>query len=224
MGATHRVGKYYLKKKIGEGAFAEVRLAEHVETGEEYAVKIFDRRSMPAKEFEKDVRREIQIMRSLNHPNIVKVHAVLVTDKSLYLVMELVRGGELYDHIVRHTRISEQISRRYFQQIVDGLVYCHKRGVYHRDLKPENLLLDEYGRIRITDFGMSFMKEKRDSSHLLQTQCGTVGSEKTKSSSLSLALTNVKYRIEKRCTNLLSLFMLTFFLSCRQSICHLRLL
>lgn len=170
----HRVGKYLLKKKIGEGAFAEVRLAVHTETGIEYAVKVFDRRSLPTDEFERDVRKEIRIMQCLNHPNIVTVHAVLVTDRNLYLVMELVRGGELYEHIVSQKRVDEDTSRKYFQQIVDALVYCHKQGVYHRDLKPENLLLDEYGRIKITDFGMSFMKENRSSEkQLLHTQCGT---------------------------------------------------
>ena len=184
MAPTHRVGKYILKKKIGEGAFAEVRLAVHEETGEEYAVKVFDRTSFPPDRFERDVRREIRIMQCLNHPNIVAVYAVLVTDRNLYLVMELVRGGELYDHIVTQHRIDENTSRRYFQQIVDALVYCHKQGVYHRDLKPENLLVDEHGRIKITDFGMSFMRENGDGpQQLLRTQCGTVEFELTHTTS-----------------------------------------
>ena len=102
------------------------------------------------------------------------VCAVLVTDRNLRLVMEVVGGGVLYDYIVQETRIRENVARRYFQQIVDALVYCHKQGVYHRDLKPENLLLDEAGRIKITDFGMSFMREHQDSHRLLKTQCGTV--------------------------------------------------
>ncbi|PXF41344.1 CBL-interacting serine/threonine-protein kinase 8 [Gracilariopsis chorda] len=172
-----KVGKYIVKRKIGEGAFAEVRLAVHEDTGERLAVKIFDRACFPRPDFEKDIRREIQIMQYLHHPNIVSMRTVLVTARKIYIFMELVTGGELYDAIVRNRRLSESVSRRYFQQIVDALVYCHSRGVVHRDLKPENLLLDEEGNIKITDFGMSFMREaikpELQSNQLLKTQCGT---------------------------------------------------
>lgn len=172
-----QVGNYILKRKIGEGAFAEVRLAVHQDTKEEFAVKVFDRDALPKVHFERDIKREIKIMQHLRHPNIVSIHAVLVTDKKLYLVMELVRGGELYDEIVSKRRVDEQTSRRYFQQIVDAMVYCHRCGVVHRDLKPENLLLDGNGNVKITDFGMSWMKENINPAlnvkQLLRTQCGT---------------------------------------------------
>lgn len=170
-----RVGKYVLKKKIGEGAFAQVRHAVHEETGEEYAVKVFDRSVLPKTELERDVKKEIRIMQHLRHPNIVSIHAVLVTAKKMYLVMELVRGGELYDEIVSRRRIDEDTSRRYFQQLVDAMVYCHRRGVVHRDLKPENLLLDGNGNLKVTDFGMSWMKSGAQNLNntLLSTQCGT---------------------------------------------------
>lgn len=177
MSPSIKVGKYILKKKIGEGAFAEVRLAVHEDTKEEFAVKVFDRASLPKADFERDIKREIKIMQCLRHPSIVSIHAVLVTTSKMYLVMELVRGGELYDEIVSKRRVDEQTSRKYFQQIVDAMVYCHSRGVVHRDLKPENLLLDGHGNIKITDFGMSWMKENIDpqsnAKQLLQTQCGT---------------------------------------------------
>jgi len=170
-----RVGKYIVKKKIGEGAFAEVRLAAHEETGEEYAVKVFNRSLLPKAEFEREVKKEIRIMQHLRHPNIVAIHAVLVTATKMYLVMELVRGGELYDEIVSHGRIEEDASRKYFQQLVDAMTYCHRRGVVHRDLKPENLLLDGNGNLKVTDFGMSWMKAGQQDPNkvLLSTQCGT---------------------------------------------------
>ncbi|CAN8075306.1 unnamed protein product [Agarophyton chilense] len=172
-----RVGKYIVKNKIGEGAFAEVRLAVHEESGEKFAVKIFNKECFPRPDFEKDIRKEIQIMTYLNHPNIVSVKNVLVTPTRIYIIMELVTGGELYDEIVRNKRLDEETSRLYFQQIVDALVYCHRRGVVHRDLKPENLLLDDQGNIKITDFGMSWMKDEISpeiqSKQLLKTQCGT---------------------------------------------------
>eukprot|EP00178_Gracilaria_changii_P013726 TRINITY_DN386_c0_g5_i1.p2 TRINITY_DN386_c0_g5~~TRINITY_DN386_c0_g5_i1.p2 ORF type:complete len:614 (-),score=77.80 TRINITY_DN386_c0_g5_i1:7285-9126(-) len=172
-----RVGKYIIKKRIGEGAFAEVRLAVHEDSGEKFAVKIFDKACFPRPDFENDIRKEIRIMTYLSHPNIVSMKNVLVTPTKIYIVMELVTGGELYDEIVRHKRLDEATSRLYFQQIVDALVYCHRRGVVHRDLKPENLLLDDEGNIKITDFGMSWMKDAIDhdthSKQLLKTQCGT---------------------------------------------------
>ena len=171
-----KVGKYILKKKIGEGAFAEVRLAQHEDTREEFAVKIFDKQILPESTIEKDVRREIKIMKYLRHPNIVSIHAVLMTSTKMYLVMELVKGGELYDEIVSKRRIDEKTSRRYFHQIVDAMTYCHSRGVFHRDLKPENLLVNK-GVIKLTDFGMSWMKDVMNPDFqartLLQTQCGT---------------------------------------------------
>lgn len=179
MAPTIKVGQYILKKKIGEGAFAEVRLAVHESTGEEFAVKVFDRSALPRSDLERDVKREIKIMQYLRHPGIVSIHAALVTETKMYLVMELVRGGELYDEIVSKRRVDEKTARRYFQQIVDAMVYCHKRGVVHRDLKPENILLTDEGNVKITDFGMSWMKEavdvdgERKAKQLLKTQCGT---------------------------------------------------
>lgn len=172
-----KVGRYVIKDRIGEGAFAEVRLASHRDTEEEFAVKIFDRTILANSKFQREIKREIKIMQYLRHPNIVSIHAVILTTTKLFLFMELVRGGELYEEIVRNQRLDEPKSRLYFQQIVDAMVYCHRSGVVHRDLKPENLLLDGNGNIKITDFGMSWMKENIDpeanAKQLLRTQCGT---------------------------------------------------
>jgi serine/threonine protein kinase len=145
MAPAIKVGQYILKRKIGEGAFAEVRHAVHETTGEEFAVKVFDRAALPRGDLERDVKREIKIMQYLRHRGIVSIHAALVTEKKMYLVMELVKGGELYDEIVSKRRVDEKTSRHYFQQLVDAMIYCHQRGVVHRDLKPENILVTADG-------------------------------------------------------------------------------
>mmetsp|Transcript_1729 Transcript_1729/g.3734 ORF Transcript_1729/g.3734 Transcript_1729/m.3734 type:complete len:636 (-) Transcript_1729:670-2577(-) len=169
-----KVGPYLLKEVLGSGSFADVRLAVHEKSGEKFAVKVFDKRKISCDDFETEVRREVKIMQYLRHPCIVSVHQVLMTGNNMYVVMELVTGGELYYEIVKHRRIPEDTSRKYFQDLVDAMAYCHRKGVYHRDLKPENLLLDGKGGIKITDFGMSWMREHSDQTlELLHTQCGT---------------------------------------------------
>lgn len=131
-----------------------------------------DKHEIRAQEFTAQVRREIYIMRCLKHRHIVRMNEVLTSDTKLYIVMELVTGGELFDRIEKG-RVSEGIARHYFQQLVDGVDFCHKKGVAHRDLKPENLLVDENGDIKITDFGFSSMKGMDVNTWLLYTQCGT---------------------------------------------------
>jgi serine/threonine protein kinase len=120
-----------------------------------------------------NVRREIAIMKALNHKNIVNLREVLSSKSKLYIVMDLVRGGELFEMIERRGELDEKLARKYFQQLVDGIDYCHRRGVCHRDLKPENLLVDEKGALKITDFGVSSMKGGVSGSELLYTACGT---------------------------------------------------
>ncbi len=112
-------------------------------------------------------------MRSLKHKHIVRMHEVLSSESKLYIVMDYVRGGELFHHLEKNGRVDEAKARLYFQQLVDGVDFCHRSGVAHRDLKPENILLNENGDIRITDFGFSSMRGVDVNSDLLHTQCGT---------------------------------------------------
>lgn len=168
-----RVGPYIVTSTLGQGTFGKVKLAQHQETGTEYAIKILDKSDIKANELTVNVRREIAIMKALNHTNIVNLREVLSSKTKLYIVMDLVRGGELFEQIERKGELDEKLARKYFQQLIDGIDYCHRRGVCHRDLKPENLLVDENGTLKITDFGVSSMKGGVSGSDLLYTACGT---------------------------------------------------
>lgn len=108
------------------------------------AIKILDKSDIKANELTVNVRREIAIMKALNHKNIVNLREVLSSKSKLYIVMDLVRGGELFEMIERRGELDEKLARKYFQQLVDGIDYCHRRGVCHRDLKPENLVCPLY--------------------------------------------------------------------------------
>ncbi|XP_060919891.1 serine/threonine-protein kinase MARK1 isoform X2 [Labrus mixtus] len=130
------VGNYRLMKTIGKGNFAKVKLARHTLTGRE-------------------LFREVSVMKTLNHPNIVKLFEVIETEKTLYLVMEYASGGEVFDYLVAHGRMKEKEARAKFRQIVSAVEYCHQKRIVHRDLKAENLLLDADMNIKIADFGFS---------------------------------------------------------------------
>uniref|UniRef100_A0A3B3QXE7 MAP/microtubule affinity-regulating kinase 3 n=1 Tax=Paramormyrops kingsleyae TaxID=1676925 RepID=A0A3B3QXE7_9TELE len=148
------IGNYRLLKTIGKGNFAKVKLARHVLTGKEVAVKIIDKTQLNSSSLQK-LFREVRIMKMLNHPNIVKLFEVIETEKTLYLVMEYASGGEVFDYLVAHGRMKEKEARAKFRQIVSAVQYCHQKCIVHRDLKAENLLLDSDMNIKIADFGFS---------------------------------------------------------------------
>ncbi|XP_030626468.1 serine/threonine-protein kinase MARK1 isoform X3 [Chanos chanos] len=148
------IGNYRLLKTIGKGNFAKVKLARHVLTGREVAVKIIDKTQLNPTSLQK-LFREVRIMKILNHPNIVKLFEVIETEKTLYLIMEYASGGEVFDYLVAHGRMKEKEARAKFRQIVSAVQYCHQKSIVHRDLKAENLLLDADMNIKIADFGFS---------------------------------------------------------------------
>ncbi|XP_063692236.1 serine/threonine-protein kinase MARK2-like isoform X21 [Bolinopsis microptera] len=151
---SQHVGKYKLLKTIGKGNFAKVKLARHLPTGREVAVKVIDKTQMNQTSIQK-LNREMKIMKRLNHPNIVRLYEVIETEKTLYLVMEYASGGEVFDYLVAHGRMKEKEARQKFRQIVSAVQYCHQKGIIHRDLKAENLLLDAEMNMKLADFGFS---------------------------------------------------------------------
>lgn len=148
------IGKYKLVRTIGKGNFAKVKLAKHMPTGQEVAIKIIDKTQLNPSSLQK-LFREVRIMKYLDHPNIVKLYEVIESEKTLYLVMEYASGGEVFDYLVAHGRMKEKEARVKFRQILSAVQYCHQKHVIHRDLKAENLLLDENLNIKIADFGFS---------------------------------------------------------------------
>ncbi|KAG1172393.1 hypothetical protein G6F70_006506 [Rhizopus microsporus] len=167
------IGDYIVGKTLGKGASGRVKLGVHKNTGEQVAIKIISKTHLagnPA--IEKAVRREIAIMKLINHPNVMSLIDVIDDPASsdLYLILEYVEGGELFEYLVSKGRLSESEARHHFQQIILGLDYCHHHLICHRDLKPENLLLDSNHNIKIADFGMASLQPLGS---LLETSCGS---------------------------------------------------
>ncbi|XP_076924978.1 CBL-interacting serine/threonine-protein kinase 24-like [Bidens hawaiensis] len=152
---TKKVGKYEIGRTIGEGTFAKVKFAKNTETGEAVAVKVLAKSTILKHKMVDQIKREISIMKIVRHPNIVRLHEVLSSHTKVYIILEFVTGGELFDRIVHKKKLSENEARGYFQQLIDAVAHCHSKGVYHRDLKPENLLLDSRERLKVSDFGLS---------------------------------------------------------------------
>uniref|UniRef100_A0A672RQL4 non-specific serine/threonine protein kinase n=1 Tax=Sinocyclocheilus grahami TaxID=75366 RepID=A0A672RQL4_SINGR len=144
------IGNYRLLKTIGKGNFAKVKLARHVLTSKEVAVKIIDKTQLNSSSLQK-----VSLQISSLYLYILKLFEVIETDKTLYLVMEYASGGEVFDYLVAHGRMKEKEARAKFRQIVSAVQYCHQKCIVHRDLKAENLLLDADMNIKIADFGFS---------------------------------------------------------------------
>lgn len=166
---VQNIGKYRVIKTIGKGNFAIVKLAKHVPTGRLVAIKIIDKSQLSSSSLQK-MCREVKVMKSLNHPNIVKLFEVMETNRTMYLVLEYASGGEIFDYLVTKGRMKESDVRAKFRQIVSAVHYCHQKSIVHRDLKAENLLLDRDFNIKIADFGFS---NEFNFHHKLNTFCGS---------------------------------------------------
>lgn len=165
-------GKYELGRVLGHGTFAKVYHARNLNSGKNVAMKVVGKEKVIKVGMMEQIKREISVMKMVKHSNIVQIHEVMASKSKIYIAMELVRGGELFNKIVKG-RLKEDVARVYFQQLISAVDFCHSRGVYHRDLKPENLLLDEDGNLKVSDFGLSTFSEHLRQDGLLHTTCGT---------------------------------------------------
>ncbi|KAK9464410.1 kinase-like domain-containing protein [Lipomyces arxii] len=164
-----RIGRYQIIKTLGEGSFGKVKLAYHLATHQRVALKIINRKTLAKSDMQGRVEREISYLRLLRHPHIIKLYDVIKSKDEIIMVIEFA-GKELFDYIVQRGKMPEDEARRFFQQIIGAVEYCHRHKIVHRDLKPENLLLDENLNVKIADFGLSNIMTD---GNFLKTSCGS---------------------------------------------------
>ncbi|KAI9123152.1 hypothetical protein K1719_006041 [Acacia pycnantha] len=172
-GQGMRLGKYELGRTLGEGNFGKVKLARNTDSGQSFAVKILEKKKITDLNISNQIKREIATLKLLKHPNVVRLYEVLASKTKIYMVLEYVTGGELFDRIASKGKLPEAEGRKLFQQLIDGVSYCHDKGVFHRDLKLENVLVHANGNIKITDFGLSALPQHFRADGLLHTTCGS---------------------------------------------------
>nr|XP_044996028.1 calcium/calmodulin-dependent protein kinase type 1B isoform X2 [Jaculus jaculus] len=163
---------YEIREKLGSGAFSEVMLAQERGSAHLVALKCIPKKALRGKEAL--VENEIAVLRRVSHPNIVALEDVHESPSHLYLAMELVTGGELFDRIMERGSYTEKDASHLVGQVLGAVSYLHSLGIVHRDLKPENLLYAtpfEDSKIMVSDFGLS----KIQAGNMLGTACGTPG-------------------------------------------------
>ncbi|KAG6886217.1 hypothetical protein C0993_010779 [Termitomyces sp. T159_Od127] len=180
--APRRIGLWKIGREIGSGSSGRVKIARHSETGQYAAIKIISKVTLNSRvsinrmadateHTQLAIEREIVVMKLLDHPNVMRLYDVWETSTELYLILEYIQGGELFDHLCNKGKLPVPEALNYFQQIISAMDYCHRFNIAHRDLKPENILLDQNFNIKIADFGMAAWQGTDDG--LLRTSCGS---------------------------------------------------
>lgn len=164
--------RYDLGRLLGKGTFAKVYYARSISTNQSVAIKVIDKEKILKVGLVDQVKREISVMKMVKHPNVIHLYEIMATKTKIYFVMEYAKGGELFNKVAKG-KLKEDVARKYFQQLINAVDFCHSRGVYHRDIKPENLLLDEHDNLKVSDFGLSALAESKWQDGLLHTTCGT---------------------------------------------------
>ena len=164
------IKEYSIKKIIGKGTFSTVKLGFDRETGEKVAIKILEKNKILNKSDAERVEREINILKEINHLNLIKIIKIKEDVDNYYMIMEFCENGELFSQIVKKRRLDENESAYYYFQLINGLEYIHSKNIVHRDLKPENLLINNKNILKIIDFGLSnYYKDN----NFLSTPCGS---------------------------------------------------
>ena len=153
------ISQYYTQGvKIGSGSHSFVRVAIHKVTETKRAIKSIEKSKLIENRGRDQFINEINILKIMDHPNIIKLYEVYEDDTYFHLVTEYLEGGELFDYIIKNKKLSEPVVAHFMQQLLSGISYCHDNNVVHRDIKPENLLLSNDGPdgiLKIIDFGTS---------------------------------------------------------------------
>ncbi|KAJ5055510.1 serine/threonine-protein kinase KIN4 [Bipolaris maydis] len=151
-----KFGNYILGQTLGEGEFGKVKMGWKRDSPIEVAIKLIRRETLGSNSNRlQKIYREIHILRGLDHPNIVRLHEMVETERHIGIILEYASGGELFDYILNHRYLKDGPARKLFSQLISGVGYLHRKGIVHRDLKLENLLLDRNKNIIITDFGFA---------------------------------------------------------------------
>ena len=167
-----QIGDYSLGTELGSGAFGKVVLGKHILTNELVAIKILDKMYLNnTPDDYQSVKQEISILKSVKHKHIVQLYEVLQTSRHIFIIMEYCEGKDLLDYILTKSKLTEEESLKYFQQLINALFYLHSQNIAHRDIKIDNMLLDRNRDLKLVDFGLS---TKYPDDNLLDQPCGTV--------------------------------------------------
>jgi serine/threonine protein kinase len=161
---------YNIWSDIGRGTYGVVKFATYKPTERKFAIKIYERNKIQEPLRKKSIKREISILKKLNHPGIVQLIEVIEGERNLYLVMEYIQGCSLQSFVHKKPwkRLDEQEAVGLFVQIIEALEYCHSKNISHRDIKLENILIENSNKIKIIDFGFATCKQKKN-----YIYCGT---------------------------------------------------
>lgn len=163
--------EFVLGEKLGEGTFGIVRLAINKQTGEKVAIKILEKSKLTNYNDKNRLEREINILNKIHHPNIVKLYCIIETDRQIFIIMEYIKGNELFQYILVRKKLEEEEAFYFFIQIINCIDYLHKLKIAHRDLKAENIIVEQGTKeIKLIDFGLSNIYED---GQLLSTACGS---------------------------------------------------
>ncbi|KAJ4978538.1 hypothetical protein NE237_009318 [Protea cynaroides] len=166
------IGEYELGGLLGCGASSKVYHGRNIGTEQSVVIKEFSEQKIFTGGLVPRINRQMRRLRRLRHPHIVKLYEFFATKTKIYLVMEFVKGGELFSSVSKG-HLNENLTHRYFQQLISAVGYCHSNGFFHTDLKPENLLIDEKGDLKVSDFGLNVITDQIRNDGLLHTLCDT---------------------------------------------------